>query len=330
MLGRLHAVVAKVSEATRGITDITNSESKLHRLIEIAFAVAESPRPILAFTRIMSQMNVSNASVVGRHLRLATQLGLVNLKMGKVSISGVGRALVALDSTSGSSKPGLSSYDRVFFAIALFREAPVQLMHLLRTIEQEQGRPASSIVIQYFADDGHLPWQAKTVEKNLEKYRETGHVPRLFEHKVSCMIAWMKDLGLVEQQGPYRLATPGREVLALWREEGHEFLAGMTHVAGKLLGGEARDLPSLDADTRERLARMVADAATMLQTELGMAAYDEVRFFATARLLVKDKIAIESDEFETLTKTAWRQGLIRSVVLGRDGSPSQLVAVKPR
>ena len=306
-----------------GLTEFTDSESKLSRLVRITSMAVDQPRPFATLVRLSkAQIALNNISVVDRHVRLARRLRLLEKSNDRFRATDRAKALLKLDGPPSSSE-SLSQYDKVFFTQALLQEAPVQLLILMKAIEHEQGRPWGSVVIEYFKHYEYLPWKHQTIVRSLSSYEMSGHVPRLLEHKVSAMAGWLRDLGLTAPRGPPRLTQSGDMLLSHWSMDRHTLDLEPLQAARIVCGiAQAKEFTIRPFDTS-----IIERATEILRTSpapFGMVSYEYARFRVTCSLLVESGIVLNENIFRALVDDLWKKGVVRSILMGREGKPEAI------
>lgn len=313
-------------EAPPGLTEFTNSESRLERLLALAYMVSDGPKGIETLAkRAERELHLANREVFGRHLRLAERLHLVQREGtgGLVSATDLTRALQSLDRGSRPKDRILSRYDRIAFASALFKEADYQLMTLVSLIESQPKSHPAAIVVSYFDTTPDLPWPKEGVERNRRLFRESAKTPRLWEHKVSAMVAWLRSLGMVTPSGVYAVTPAGRAALLEWRRGVGEFRRRPLHVAAIATGTPLFDSkPGTSTDLL--ISEKVTNAIRGARAPLGMVSYEFVHVLSVLSIVVQDGIAVESGAFYEVVKRLWKSGVVRSIVMGREGRPVAL------
>lgn len=314
------------SERLRGITDVTSSESRLGKLVLIGGMLREGPKPLTILRGLIaSQVGLRNESVIRRHLRLAETLDLLRTEGGRARLTGSGRALLSLNRPAALKDLTLSAYDQAYFVEALFDVATLQLVRLMQVIGQERKSEPEAVIIRYFERNGDLPWVQATVRTSLDAFRRSGVVPRLLRHKVTCMVGWLRDLGIVEIPTPYRLTLAGDSILSLWEEDRRRFTTGLAYIAATALSVGGTRMTRLDQKHLPPwLVDYAVEVARQTQSGLSMTPFDEASVLCRLKLLVERGIVVEPEDFYELVKEAWRQRKVRSIILGRDGKPAEV------
>jgi hypothetical protein len=307
-----------------GIRDITNSESKLVRLLVIASIVDQGYTLVQRLKlQVASELGLKSNAVIGRHVRLAEKLGVLIREGDAIRLSGPGRILVEYDDQQG--KGHLTDFAIVYFAQELFRVAEAQITRLLDLISEKQNVELDQLAIEYFQRDA-FPWNPQTVRRSLEKYRITREVPRLFVHKVSCMVGWLRDLGLVSEERTCRLTAEGRRVCSLLRSSKSAKEAGLVYLSGLVVGlTSIRRLDTMESPSAESLIGSVAGIASSIKSEYEIVDYGAARFLVTSKVLLEKHLAVEEAMFYELVRKEWERGMIRGILAGRDGRPSGIV-----
>jgi hypothetical protein len=314
--------MAQGSRTSEGLTEFTSSESRLDRLVSLVAMASGDPVTIMAVeAKAGRDLNLKNREVVGRHIRLAEALGLLMRAGDRLKTTEAASAVFQLERVRGLEPGGLSQYSRAYLTQALFEVAPFQLARLLLTIDRHQRVPWSTIVISYFRQDGGLPWNRATVEKSLAEFDRTGKTPRLLEHKVACSVGWLRGIGLVSAAGPYSLTPGGSRVLGIWDDSRGEFTRGPVTLSGLAAGVES-PVGAKRARTATRVLAVLTDSIQGFPSAHGLVGYEQLRVFITLSLLIDEGIAVEEVDFYEVVKSAWRAGVVRSIIVGRDGQPS--------
>lgn len=311
-------------ELPKGLTEFTNSESKLERVLALSYMLMDGPKtPEVLAKRAGRELGITSLDVLGRHLRLGERLGLLQRSGSLLNSTDAARALRSLDSNRPVTAGGLSPYDKLALAMWLFREADYQLMTLVAVIGASIDAHPASVTVSYFGSTPNLPWPREGIDRNLRAFRASARTPRLWEHKVTAMVAWLRSLGLVKPTGVYALTDSGRYALKLWQEGTRTFRRSPLRVAAVSTGLSLRD-STPEAPWPDWLVGDISQRILASRGTLGMISYEYVWLASTLSLVVEKGIVLEADDFYDIVKSLWKAGVLRSILMGRQGRPVAL------
>ncbi len=306
-----------------GLTDFTSSESRLSRLLAFPAMVMEGPLSLTTiYSRAKRDLGLGHQEVVGRHIRLGERLGLIEKGDGRIRASDSALGLFQLQVQRGVRVGDLDTAARAYLFQRLFTVAPVQLVSLLRCIDRHPRMPWGTVVVDYFRAGDRLPWKQETIAKSLDAFDRSGKVPRLLEHKVSAMIGWLRDLSLVTVSGPFRLTPSGSDILTMWNEATGAFTEGIVHISARALGLPSSSRPEVKSSRITREA--IEEAIAYQPAGSGLVSFDRAYSLTQLTLLLDSQIALEWEAFYDSVKALWREGRVRSIIMGRDGRPNAL------
>lgn len=309
-----------------GITDVTSSESHLPRLVAILQMFSGGPIPPGALAaRVGREFSLNSSAVVSRHLRLGERLQLWSRSESLVVSTGKGRALLRLLRATGS-QDSFGPPARIIIGAELFSVADIQLGRLVETIDAHEGTPLNAIALAYFRQHTDLPWERRTIRASLESFAETGKVPRLFEHKILAMVGWLRDLGALSSQGSIRLSRAGTLIRHSWDAKAGRFRDSPMRLSAYLAVGTESQYPDPhDSDLAATIIQRIRALYHRHPSGLGMIDFDEASTYISTQSLIEKGVVIDERVFYSLIKTAWRDGLVRSIIVGRSGRPAEIM-----
>ena len=310
---------------TTGISDISSSEGRLHRFTLICKLIG-SQRGLtrkkvedLIKKRIGSPFN--NKKVIQRHLIILEKIDIIENRGGIYLLSSEGKALYEL--TNETHRRDLSFNERAFYLrmilTSVLREQLITFLEVIREHTQEMRK---EVIFHLFSTEmARNLWNASTIKRNLTRLHESGKIPTFFENKFRCMEMWLEDLGLVvREKNKLSLTEEGRIVLdEIGKIDNIKYeVYGLT---GCILIGNVT--PFRYDKHRKVFLKMLREAYPRFKTELSASDIRALKTFTCINLL-KKKITLEEDEFDEVVKNLKLEGVVRSVMLGRDGKPAYI------
>lgn len=311
-----------------GISDITSSEGKLERFTKICELIGSEKRVARNRVEKLIQKRIGspfhNRKVTQRHLVILEKMGIIG-KMGEIYVlSSEGKALYEL--VRKSSRPnGLSLEERVFYFKMLFTSVlKNQLIKLLEVICEHESEERRKIIGHFFRTElARNLWNKTVIERNLT--RLGGRIPTFFQNKFGCMELWLKDLGLMKRlKQKIELGTGAKTFLAKVAKEGN-LKDKIYELIGIALTCEA--IPFDYVKHKDEFLQIFKEAYLLFKTQADISDIRSIRTFVCINLLMK-KIKMEEKEFDVAAEKLWKEGIIRSIMLGRDGKPAYVVLSK--
>ncbi len=307
-----------------GISDITSSEGRLHRFTLICKVIGSEKGLTRkkAGHRIEKELGVPfiNKKVIQRHLIILEKLGIIENRGGLYLLSSEGKALDAMVDELPLMND-LSFEERVFYFKIMFNSIlKEQLIKFLEVIREQSYMERKKIVYQFFSTNlAQNLWNVTTIEKNLKKLGESRKIPTFFENKFRCMEMWLEDIGLIVRE---------KNRLSL-HEKGKIFLDEIGKLVDKsyeyygLIGQifVSNVTPFLYDKHRQIFVELFKKAYYRFRSELYTSDIRAIRIYTCINFL-KRNIKLEEKEFDEVINTLSLEGIVRSVMLGRDGKPA--------
>ena len=314
-----------MAEGERAFADFTDSESRLNRGMAIAWYSAEGPQTIQSVYRFLSsKFSIANREVARRHVKLSQRLLLVSVDNGILRLGDAGGALLFLDKSVEPPDNQLTEYDKAHLLSTILKSAPLQVGKVLQATAESGGANLKEVVVRFLEIDGSLPWSKQQLTTALSKFRRSRIVSRLFEHKVSCRVNWLRQLEIVRFGWPAELTVKGSRLLEQWEPQGEGFEGEAENITAIAEGFSPRILDTRAALTL-RLPESAGRLSSLLASSLGMASYEQVRRAIAIPLLADSGAILTDNVFRAVVNEAFRKGFVRSVLEGRHGRPSSLV-----
>ena len=318
-------VETKISE---GITDITTSEGNLKRFSQICKLIGDQRRALprsKVVQLIKEQIGLTNAKVIGRHISILEKLSILENKEGMYILSSEGKVLYNFIEDL-QDKNALSPCEIAFYFRMLFTHFFGQLYLLLKTIDDHKGKARDDIIIKYFENEDLKLWKKETVNENLRMFREKGKVSGFFENKFRCMEKWLYDLKFIEKtKKSLKLTYEGKKCLVeidkitAQKKEINDEIYG---IASSLLNLKPDPFDFENPEHKKNLIGLFKEAYLKFEAKLRLSDLKAIRCWICVILLTKYNIILEEKEFDFLLNALSREGVIRSVMVGRNGRPS--------
>jgi hypothetical protein len=313
-----------------GISDITSSEGKLERFTQICELIGLEKRLTIKRAEELIEKRIGspfhNRKVTQRHLVILEKIGLIE-KIGEIYIlSSEGKALYELVRKL-SRTDGLSFEEKIFYFKTLFTSIlKNQLIKFLEVIRDHEGEERKKIIGFFFRTElARNLWSETVIKRNLIRL-ESGKIPTFFQNKFGCMEMWLRDLDLVKKlKEKMELEAGTKMFLAKIAKENNlkDKIYELTRIA---LACEA--MPFDYIKHKDDFLRVFKEAYSLFETRTEISDIRSIRTFVCIDLLTR-KIKMEEEEFYIAVKKLWKEGIIRSVMLGRNGKPAYVVLSKP-
>jgi hypothetical protein len=308
-----------------GIADISTSEGKLQRFTKICCLI--KPSKTITKSRIVSSvktsLGLSNYKEIERHLTILQKIGLIQKIDDVYILSSLGKALCEL---SKGSEIELSEKERIFYFTTLFTSVlKQQLLLFMETVFKNESKPRKEIIMNYFSTKfAQSLWNKETVKKNLIRLKETNKIPSFMENKFGCMEMWLKDLKLVEKKKGKTFLTEKAKVMM--RDIEGLKLEDIENKIYELAGIVFLDkvIPFSYSKHNQEFLKLLYDSYSLFRIEQGLGDFKAIMKFISVNLLEKG-IKIEEREFNENIKLLWSEGIVKSILLGRNGKPAHIV-----
>jgi len=311
-----------------GVTDISSSEGKLHRLTQICMLM-KSARKLSKQKLIVllaeKDIGIRNKHVIERHLMLLEKLGMIERLGSHYVLRAQGQVLTEL-AKGGISSGNLSLGEKILYIKALFGSVlRQQLVELLAVACANQGAPRKRVIQLYFRTEvAQKLWNPRVIERNLSRLGETGKVPPFLAHKFGCMEMWLKDVGLLGTADRTLITGPNTPHVVESLRDGDAAQRSIYQLANVILVGRAT---RFDSERHfEELVGLVKLSSKLFALETGMTDIEAMRTFTCIKLLMEGHV-LESMEFDSMIGILVAKRILRSVMLGRDGKPAYVTLV---
>jgi hypothetical protein len=202
-----------------------------------------------------------------------------------------------------------------------------QLVELLLAVQRNKNGIRKKIVSDFFsAQLAAVVWSKVTIERNLAKLRESGKIPTFFENKFTCMQRWLEDIDLLRRiNGKIEITEKGETLL--------NELKTIEPIKGencKMLGAVLVSKTSFFdyIQHKEVFLEAFKKAYSHFKIDSSVSDIKAIQIFVCIKLL-EQGIVMEESSFATLINKLSTEGIIRSVMLGRDGKPGYVSLATP-
>ena len=304
-----------------GISDLTSSESSLKRFTFLCNIVklerGLNKQKLFKIAKETSPSPFKNPNVTGRHLAIMQKIGLIEDLGGAYILTSDGKVLCEL-----SQEPILSSkltfVEQAIFMKNLFSSlVRRQLVELLQVIMNNRNEINKKIVYDFFSTQLAISlWNKITVERNLTRLRDSGKIPTFFVNKFTCMERWLEDLGLIRRiNGRIDITNNGIIILSEIKKLDSP-RDEICQILGKILVDKAIffDL----TEHKDLLTKKFREAFSLFKIDSNVGDIKAIQLFLCLEFL-KQGIIMEDKAFPSIIDKLSSDGLIRSVMLGRDG-----------
>jgi len=310
-----------------GISDISSSEGRLRRftflckIIRSEKGLTRKRLENLAEKEIGSPFK--NKTVLQRHLIILENMGLIETSEGLYTLSSDGKALCELTPECQIITP-LSFEEQVIYLRALFTSPlKYQLIEFLETVRLYSDRNRKDIISNYFSTElAKSIWNKTTIEKNLKKLNETGKIPTFFENKFRCMEMWLEDTGIIKKEKDKILLRCSAEKFLSGIKEESSIKNKIYELIGTVLIDKWVSF-SYSKHEEEFLVKF-KEAYRLFKGESNISDIRAIMTYVCVKLL-KNRIVIEEESFYEAIKSLWSEGIVKSVMLGRNGKPAHVL-----
>jgi DNA-binding transcriptional regulator YhcF (GntR family) len=310
-----------------GISDISSSEGRLRRFTLLCKIIKSenglTRRKLENLVKKEIGSPFQNKTVTQRHLAILEEIGLIESSGGFYTLSSDGKALCELVSDSQVITP-LSFEEQVIYLKALFTSSlKNQLMELLEVVRLHPHESRKEIINNYFLTElAQSLWNKTTIEKNLKRLHESGRIPSFFENKFRCMEMWLEDTGLIKKEKNRILLKSSVEKFIDEIKKRSIIKNEIYGLIGMVLLGYGT-LFDYSKHREEFLARF-KEAYLIFKSELDISDIRAIMTYVCVSLL-NNRVIIEEEDFNKAVKSLYSEGIVKSVMLGRDGRPRQVV-----
>lgn len=315
------------------LTDITDSESNLLRLSNMALRIKSSTNKENEFIvdKIKEEdlINLNNTKVIKRHLRILKGINFISYDTkNPIRLTGAGKAISEFSSFEDST---LNKYQKALWFRNMFKYLKEQLFPFLESVDIfEPNR--KRIVVRYFekmGKDGNF-WEIETIENNLSKYRKEDILPVYFDNKSKCMEKWLQSLDLIKRNNKkIRFTERGRNLYKKIKStdsDSDEWSKDFFYLFSFLLEGRfesfspplAKKEDNVDLATEKKyeiVEKFLKKSFPLFKTSFNMADYKAVKLWILAKLLIDEKIIIPEKLFKSVIHKLWEKGISVSLDL---------------
>jgi hypothetical protein len=310
-----------------GISDISSSEGRLRRftflckIIKSEKGLTRKRLESLVEKEIGSPFR--NKTVIQRHLIILEKIGLIESSGGLYTLSSDGKALCELTPESQIITP-LSFEEQVIYLKALFTSSlKYQLIELLEVVRLYSNKSRKEMISNYFSTElAQSLWNKTTIEKNLKRLNESGKIPTFFENKFRCMEMWLEDTGLIKKEKNKILLKPSAEKFLDRIKEESIIRNEIYGLIGTVLIGKGVSFNY--SKHREEFLTRFKEAYPLFKSGSDISDIRAIMTYVCVSLL-KNRIIVEEESFNKAVKSLWSEGIVKSVMLGRDGKPAHVV-----
>lgn len=205
--------------AITGITDLTTTEGNLRNFSRICKLVHSheplSRKRLIEFVKNYALIKRRNEKVIGRHISILENLGLLKKINGEFCLSSEGEVLYELIRDIDDREEKSSLHEKVFYFKAFFGQTTfAQLSLLLKVMRENEGKAKDEVTAQYFKvilRSGIRLWRRDALKRRLDKYERTSVLKRPEKNRFDCMKMWLRALGLIKNLS---LTPTGERVLS--------------------------------------------------------------------------------------------------------------------
>ena len=205
--------------AITGITDLTTTEGNLRNFSRICKLVHSheplSRKRLIELVKNYAPIKRRNEKVIGRHISILKNLGLLKKINGEFCLSSEGEVLYELIRDIDDREEKSSLHEKVFYFKAFFGQTTfAQLSLLLKVMRENEGKAKDEVTAQYFKvilRSGIRLWRRDALKRRLDKYERTSVLKRPEKNRFDCMKMWLRALGLIKNLS---LTPTGERVLS--------------------------------------------------------------------------------------------------------------------
>jgi ribosomal protein S19E (S16A) len=314
-------------KAKIGISDISSSEGRLSRYTQLCHSIKSQKGLTREKLQSLVEKEIGspfqNRTVTQRHLIILEKIGLIENMEGIYVLASKGKALCELTHEHKVIMQ-LAFEEQVVYFEAMFTSIlKSQLKEFLEVVGQHAKMRRKDAISLYFSTKlAQNLWNKTTIEKNLIRLHNSGKIPTFFENKFRCMEMWLEDIGLVKKEKDKIMFNPGAKLLLNEISQESNIKDRIYKLAGKILVDQITMFNY--SEHKEEFLRIFKEAYLLFKSGSDISDIKAIMTFVCVSLL-KDKIRMEEEQFNSTVKLLWSEGLVRSVMLGRDGQPAHVV-----
>ncbi|MEM3612660.1 MAG: hypothetical protein QW090_04815 [Candidatus Bathyarchaeia archaeon] len=310
-----------------GISDISSSEGKLRRYTLLCKIIRSEKKLTRKKLESLAEEKIGppfkNKTVLQRHLTILEKMGLIERFEDLYTLSSDGKALCEL-TPDYQNITHLSFEEKAVYLKALFTSSlRYQLIEFLEVVQLHSDKDRREIISNYFSTElARSLWSEITIEKNLKRLNETGKIPTFFENKFRCMEMWLEDVGLIKKEKNKILLNPFVNKFLEKIKNESLIKSKIFEIMGTVLINNGVVF-SYSMHRGEFLIKF-KEAYQLFKSESNISDIRAIMAYVCVSLL-KSGIILEEDSFYETIKVLWSEGLVKSVMLGRDGKPAHVL-----
>jgi len=306
-----------------GISDITSNEGILTRYTGICHLIRHRGLGLIQLKQLARiKLGISSAHTIERHLMIIQKLGFLENRGGIYILTGSGKALVEMAPAFDSQRKLSWEEKSLYFTTMFSSIVRWQLVTFLTAVGSEGVKVKKKIIEDFFGTSyAQKLWSERIVRLNLKRLEKRG-IPSFFSNKFGCMEHWLRDLQLVEKRGASLCLTVGCKRVLPELQCSQDLKTKIYRLAS--LAYEYEASPLVYEENKNLFIATLREAHSKFKGEHDLGDIRAIVPYMCVKLL-RSKIILEEHEFDDYVKKMWSEGLVRSVMLGRNGKPAYLV-----
>ena len=306
-----------------GISDITSELGQLSKFVQICTDLPEGTYTRDNLTKsVLEILGTKNLNSASRFVTISEKFGLLENLEEVYRLSALGKVLVIL---AGSDRKVFAEPERnILFIGIMHSPARDQLLTLLQSVSVEGSHGKRAVMKHFFSNDYvKRVWRPAVVNKNLRKLEE-GEIPSFFQNKYGCLEHWLLDLQFLSADKDSRLLTSyGKRVLgnkASLQDEARFEMATLGIVYG------FAERPFDFSVEKQHFLALFKEGCAVFSGASGLIDMKALRILLAIRFL-RVGVLLTANDFDSAVKQLSRDGIVDSVMLGKDGKPAYLTLV---
>lgn len=251
-------------------------------------------------------------------------MGLIEKIDESYALSSSGKALCELSKNTGNK---LSEEERIFyFTTMLTSELKQQLLTFFKIVYMNESQSRRKMIEEYFNTEvARTLWNEEVINKNLMRLKKDKKIPSFMQNKFGCMGMWLRDLCLIERkEGKVYLTKRSKKALKVIKRLRENINGKIYELAGISLVGK-KTVPFDYTRHRKEFIKLLHDSYNLFKVpQTNLSDIRAIIRFMCVKFLLR-KIKIEEEDFNETIKRLWSKGVVKSVMLGRDGKPANIV-----
>lgn len=304
------------------LTDITTSEGNLSRYSLICKIIAGTKFHDRArlVRMIAEKAGITHPKVIGRHLHILRTLGLIVETPETYLITSRGKALVKLRSQQVGV---LSKAERTVFFKSFFTHIPEQLYWVIYVVHKNERATLEKNAIEYFYFSPAKKIWIRTVKRAMRRRENKTSLPRGMRNKFETMLYWLSQLGILKKGNKVWLTENGAKILEAFQRNVRGFSARVYGMAALLYGDQNIQLFDVTRHKND-LIKVLREGNRLFRGEQDLSDLVAIQEFVSA-VFATSGIVLEERRFYEIIQELWIDGIIKSIIVGRDGKPAFLV-----